>query len=128
MIDDKCIIFCNTKKQAEYLCEHNVHSTNKNSKNNLSMFINGEINKLSCVDQLDEGVNIPNLKSGIILHSYSSSSPKSKQRIGRFVRLNPKNTSTIHILMYKNTIDEMWVKWALSSLDQSKIFYFNPYV
>jgi hypothetical protein len=37
--------------------------------------------------------------------------------------LNPDEKSVIHILMYKDTVDEQWVQEALKDLDQNKIFY-----
>jgi superfamily II DNA or RNA helicase len=79
--------------------------------------------RLSCVEQLSEGVNIPNLKNAIILHSYSGGSPKFVQRFGRLLRLSPDQTSTIHILCYKNTVDEKWMQDNLKSFDQNKITY-----
>jgi superfamily II DNA or RNA helicase len=123
-IDSKCIIFANTVKQAERLCSHSYHSKNKMSKDNLEMFSDGRINSLSCVLQLSEGINIPNLKQGIILHAYGNER-KSAQRIGRLLRLNPNDTSVCHILCYKDTIDETWVSNALQEFDQSKIRYYN---
>ena len=42
---------------------------------------------------------------------------------GRLLRLNPNDKSTIHILCYRNTIDEDWVKSALADYDQTKINY-----
>lgn len=120
-IDEKTLIFCNTQTQADKLCSHSYHSGNVFSENNLILFKEGLINKLSCVLQLNEGINIPNLKSGIILHAYSGSSPKMKQRFGRLLRLNSEDTSTTHIICYKNTIDEKWVNDSLSDLDQNKI-------
>ena len=119
-IKTKCLIFANTQEQADRLCEYSYHSTNPDSKENLSKFKKGEITKLSCVLQLSEGVNIPDLKQGIILHAYGNER-KSAQRIGRMLRLNPNDTATIHILCYMDTIDEKWVKDALEDYDQSKI-------
>jgi len=124
VIDEKCIIFCNTQDQADRLCKHSYHSGNSDSEDNLLKFKDGDITKLSCVLQLNEGVNIPNLKIGIILHAYGNER-KSSQRIGRLLRLNPTETSTIHILCYKNTVDERWVAEALRDLDQSKIKYID---
>jgi superfamily II DNA or RNA helicase len=121
-INEKCIIFANTHDQADLLCDHSYHSNNPQSENNLADFKAGKINKLSCVLQLSEGVNIPQLKHGIILHAYGNER-KSAQRIGRLLRLNPTETSTIHILCYKDTVDEHWVKQALESCDPSKIIY-----
>jgi len=123
-IDQKCIVFCNTQKQAENICNYSVHSNNPDSDKNLEMFKNGDIQKLSCVLQLNEGVNIPNLESGIIMHSYGNER-KSSQRIGRLLRLNPNETAMVHILCYKDTVDEQWVSEALKDLDSNKIKYFD---
>lgn len=117
---DKVILFADTKEQADNLCLNSYHSTNPGSEKNLEDFKDGRIMKLSCVLQLSEGVNIPNLKVGIIMHSYGNET-KSTQRIGRLVRLNPKDTSLIHILCYENTVDEQWVKQALEGYDKTKI-------
>lgn len=121
-ITDKCILFCNTQEQADRLCEHSYHSNNEFSEGNLDLFGNDHITKLSCVLQLSEGVNIPNLKAGIIMHAYGNER-KASQRIGRMLRLNPKETSTIHVLCYRDTVDESWVKAALKDFDESKIVY-----
>lgn len=123
-INDKCLLFANTKEQADKLCKHSYHSSNPNSEDNLEQFKTGKINKLSAVLQLSEGVNIPNLKSCIILHSYSSNT-KTAQRLGRALRLNPNDQSEVHILVYKNTIDEEWTKQALKEFDESKISWIN---
>jgi superfamily II DNA or RNA helicase len=123
-IDDKCIVFCNTQDQADKLCNFSYHSGNPESEDNLQQFKDGKISELSCVLQLNEGVNIPNLKAGIILHAYGNER-KSSQRIGRLLRLNPNEESIIHILCYADTVDDRWVIEALRDLDQSKIKYFN---
>jgi superfamily II DNA or RNA helicase len=123
-IDDKCIVFCNTQEQADRMCTYSYHSNNPESEDNLQKFKDDNISELSCVLQLSEGVNIPNLKVGIILHSYGNER-KSSQRIGRLLRLNPNETSVIHILCYKNTADERWVSEALKDFDESKIKYFD---
>lgn len=121
-IKEKCIVFANTKEQAEEICRHSYHSTNSESKENLEKFRKGEIKKLSSVLQLSEGVNIPDLEQGIILHSYANEH-KSSQRIGRLMRLNPDQKCIIHILCYKDTVDEDWVKSALETFDREKITY-----
>jgi len=119
-IKSKCIIFANTQEQADLLCTHSYHSTNPDSNENLDMFKSGDITKLSCVLQLSEGINIPNLKQCIILHAYGNER-KASQRIGRCLRLSVDETATIHILCYMDTIDEKWVTEALSGFDQDKI-------
>lgn len=124
-IHNKCLVFANTQEQADRLCVHSYHSNNSLSENNLEAFKNGIIQQLSCVQQLNEGVNIPNLKSGIIMHAYSNER-KSNQRIGRLLRLSPDQTATIHMLMYAGTIDEHWVMQALGDLDPGKIMFAEP--
>lgn len=123
-ISDKCIVFANTQEQADKICSHSYHSKNPKSDENLELFSDGRIDKLSCVAQLSEGVTIPNLKQGIILHAYGNNR-KSAQRIGRLLRLNPTETAVCHILCYKNTQDEKWVKEALKDFDPEKIKYYN---
>jgi superfamily II DNA or RNA helicase len=121
-IQTKCIIFANTQVQADRLCEHSYHSNNPKSQENLDMFKAGEINKLSTVMQLNEGVNIPNLKQGIIMHAYGNER-KAAQRIGRLLRLNPDDKAIVHILCYMDTVDEKWVKEALEGFDQTKVIW-----
>lgn len=123
-IDDKCIVFANTQDQADSLCDYSYHSNNKDSETNLQMFKTGAVDKLSCVMQLNEGVTIPNLKAGIIMHAYGNER-KSNQRLGRLLRLNPNDVAYAHILCYKDTVDRMWVNNATSDLDQEKIFNHN---
>ena len=124
-VSTKCIVFANTQKQADVICKHSYHSKNSKSEENLELFSDGRIDKLSCVLQLSEGVTIPNLKAGIIMHAYGNEK-KTSQRIGRLLRLNPTETATCHILMYKGTQDEKWVNLAISGFDQSKITVYNP--
>lgn len=124
-IDDKCIIFANTQDQADRVCKYSYHSGNDKSTDNLEYFSDGRINKLSCVLQLSEGVTIPKLKQGIIMHAYGNEK-KTAQRIGRLLRLNPTETAVCHILCYTGTQDEKWVESALRSFDSSKIKRYNP--
>lgn len=121
---EKCIIFANEQEQADNLCTHSYHSNNPDSEANMEKFENGIITKLSCVLQLSEGANIVGLKECIILHAYGNNT-KSAQRIGRMLRLNPDDMAHIHILCFKDTVDERWVKDALTKFDQSKIMWCN---
>tara|TARA_R110000796_G_scaffold195104_3_gene311595 strand:+ start:126 stop:1223 length:1098 start_codon:yes stop_codon:yes gene_type:complete len=123
-ISSKCIVFANTHEQADKLCKHSYHSSNKNSEDNLKLFSEGTIKTLSCVLQLSEGVTIPDLKQGIIMHSYGNER-KSAQRIGRLLRLNPDDTAICHILCYKGTKDEEWLNQALKNFNSHKIEYYN---
>lgn len=119
---NKCLCFASTQEQSARICPITYHSNNKFSESNLESFKTGKLLKLCAVEQLSEGINIPNLKYGIILHSYGNER-KASQKIFRFLRLNPDECSTIHILCYKDTIDEQWVKSALEHFNQTKIMY-----
>jgi superfamily II DNA or RNA helicase len=123
-IPSKCIVFANTQDQADKLCGYSYHSGNKSSEDNLLLFKEGKIKQLSCVLQLNEGINIPDLKQGIIMHAYGNER-KAAQRIGRLLRLNPDEKAIVHILCYMDTVDEKWVKEALEGFDQSKIMWKN---
>jgi superfamily II DNA or RNA helicase len=123
----KTIAFASTIKQADEICRHSVHSKNKKSHENLEDFKIGMITKLSAVEQLSEGVTIPGLEVGIILHSYGNNR-KASQKIGRLLRLNPEDKATIHILCYENSIDKKWVEDALSHFDQSKITWVDAWL
>ena len=120
---NKTIMFAGTKQQADALGSHTYYSGNPKSKENLAKFKTGEVTKLVAINQLSEGVNIPNLKEGIIIHSYSGNSPKTRQMFGRLLRLFPNEKCTLVILCYRNTVDEGWVAENLSVLDPSKIIY-----
>lgn len=121
---EKCILFANEQRQADKLCKYSYHSNNKDSELNMEKFEAGEIDKLSCVLQLSVGANIKGLKECIIMHAYGNNR-KAAQRIGRMLRLNPDETANIHILCYKDTIDEKWVDEALAEFDQNKVSYYD---
>ena len=122
--NNKCLLFANTQKQADKLCQHSYHSKNPDSKENLELFSDGRIQKMSAVEQLSEGVTIPNLAELIIMHAYGNNK-KSAQKIGRALRLSKEKTATVHILCFKNTVDEEWCKKALANFDKNKIKTIN---
>jgi superfamily II DNA or RNA helicase len=124
-VEGKCLIFCNTQEQADRICSYSFHSQNPESDQNLQMFKDGTIKRLSCVLQLNEGINIPDLRNIIIMHSYGNER-KTAQRLGRALRLSPDQVATVHILMYSGTMDTKWVKTAIEDFDEDKIEYYDP--
>ena len=121
---NKCIVFANTIEQARRVCSVTYDSQNPDSEDNLKLFSQGIIKQLGCVLQLSEGITIPNLKEGIIMHAYGNER-KSAQRLGRLLRLNPTETAIAHVLCYAGTVDERWVQSALADFDPEKITYQN---
>lgn len=123
-INDKCLIFASSISQAERLCNNVYHSENPDDVNEtiLRNFKEGKIMTLASVNMLKEGVNIPDLKASIIMHTFSSEYVTA-QRIGRLLRLPVNEVANVHILMYENTVDEQWVTNALENFNQDKIIY-----
>lgn len=122
--DEKVLVFTSNQEQCSRLFRNYHTSLNNKARNEevLSKFKSGEYRIIAAIDQLSEGINIPNLRNIIISHSYASEQ-KPMQKIGRALRLNPKETASVHILYYKDTIDEEWVKQGIQSIDPSKIIY-----
>ena len=118
---NKILLFTNTQAQVDKMCTHSCHSKNPDSDANLEKFKSGEITKLSAVQQLSEGVNIPDLKEAIIMHSFSGNSPKSSQKLGRLLRLSTNQVATLHILCYEDSADATWVSTVLENFDKNKI-------
>ena len=119
---EKCLVFANTANQANEICSYRYHSKWHNSKQDLEDFKKGNIKTLSAVLQLNEGINIPNLKNIIIMHSYGNER-KFAQRLGRAMRLNPDQESNIYVLCYENTVDDDWLRSALIDFNPEKIKY-----
>ena len=74
------------------------------------------------MQQLSEGVSLPDLRVGIIWHAFGNER-KAAQRIDRLLRLNPEETATVHLLAYQDAVDEHWVAQALAAFDLAKIRY-----
>ena len=122
-IEGKSLIFANTQLQADRICEHSYHGANKNSVENLELLRSGKINQMSCVLQLNEGITIPGLKEAIIMHAYGNER-KTAQRLSRTLNLNPDEISRVHILCYRDTVDEKWVQSALKDFNPDRITYY----
>ncbi|WP_210521556.1 DEAD/DEAH box helicase [Hymenobacter terricola] len=119
---EKVLLFTCTQQQAAQQSPHTYHAGNKDSQQNLALFNTGQIPSLACVQQLSEGISLPDLRVGIIWHAFGNER-KAAQRIGRLLRLNPEETATVHLLAYADTIDEHWVAQALAAFDPAKISY-----
>ncbi len=116
---EKVLLFTCNQQQAEEQAAHTYHSKNKDSQANLALFNTGQIQRLACVAQLSEGINIPDLQVGIIWHAFGNER-KAAQRIRWLLRLNPDQTATVHLLVYQSTVDEHWVEQALAAFGPAK--------
>ena len=115
---DRCLIFTARTEVADYLGQKSYHS--KTKEDTLSDFIEGNINKLSAVNQISMGITIPDLKLGIF-HQLNSSEESQIQKSLRMLNLDGSRIGEIYIFCYANTQDEAWVVKALQPFDNSKI-------
>ena len=116
----RTLIFCGSIEQAEELCEHTYHS--RTNDYDFNLFNEKEINRLSCVRALNEGMNINDLDVGFIVQ-LNSKKLDLVQRMGRIVRHREGHIGQIYVLCVLDTQDEVWVKKAISGLDESRIKY-----
>ena len=124
-IKHQLIIFANFKEQADEVCRYSYHSDNPDSKENLELFCNGIISKMSAVMQISAGVTVYGAQACIVMHAYANNNQLA-QRIARCLGLEAHETADLHVLGYKDTIDVIWIMNALKDFDQSKIQYINP--
>lgn len=116
--EEKTLIFCGSIKQAEILCPYTYHS--KSSDKDLIAFKQGTINKLSCVNALNEGHNIPNIDNAIITQ-VTSKERHLVQRVGRIIRYRVGHIGKIYIIVLKDTVDEQWLQKALENIENLNI-------
>jgi len=101
----RIIVFSQSISQIEELLQEVFHSKVNDKYYNL--FIEEKINRLGVVNSLNEGDNIKNLDIGILVQI--NSNPKNLfQRIGRILRYRKNHTAIIHLIILKNTVDEIW--------------------
>jgi superfamily II DNA or RNA helicase len=112
--NERTLIFAGTIDMAERLEPNTFHS--KSSDNYLDLFMRKEINRLSCVKALNEGMNIPDIDNAIIVQ-VNSKERHLIQKIGRAVRFRENHTANIYIIYAKNTVDEKWVDQATKNLN-----------
>lgn len=102
--------------------EYTSYAKNKGSHANLAKFNTDDTQRLTRLSQFSEGVNIPQLRTGIFRHVFGNEC-KADQRIERFLRLDPEGTATVHLLMYRDTVDKYWATQVLVIFDPEKISY-----
>jgi superfamily II DNA or RNA helicase len=118
---DRCLIFTARTETADDFAT-SYHS--KSKENYLEQFKDGTINKLAVCEMTNMGITIPNLKVGIF-HQMKSSEESAIQKVMRMCNVEENEIAEIYITYFINTIDEEWVKKALSGLNPEKIIYVN---
>ncbi len=122
------LIFCGSIAQATKLCPYSYHSGNKNipatGDTYLKQFKNLEINKLSCVQSLNEGMDLPMMDKAIVTQ-VKRDELHLIQQIGRIIRFREDHQAEIWLIQALYTSDEEWVNNALLSFDSSIITYYS---
>lgn len=85
-----------------------------------SLFFEGTINRLSCVDALNEGVNLPMIDCGLMV-KLDSQELNFIQKLGRFLRIREGHIGKIIILAVEDTVDIEWVNKAMAKIDNTKV-------
>lgn len=113
--DLKTIIFCGSIAQAESVCEHAFHY--KSGSASFDAFMNDEILRMSCVDAVNEGHNIPGLVIAFMVQ-LNSTELDFIQRMGRTLR---GKKGFIIILCVEDTVDKQWVQSALKAVSTARV-------
>jgi len=116
--EERTLILTGSIKMAEALEKNTFHS--KSNDIAFDKFMEGEINKLSAVDSLSEGVNIPNLDNALIVQ-VKTKERHLIQKIGRIIRWREGHTAKIYIMYVKGTVDEEWMNKATENIDKSSV-------
>lgn len=117
-LNRRTLIFCGSISHADRLCVHSFHS--KSGSNGFDEFVEERVNRLACVEALNEGQNIPNVDIAFI-EQLNSNGLDLIQRIGRILRFRVGHVGRIVILCVKGTVDAKWTIDALAGLDKNKI-------
>lgn len=113
----RVLTFCSSIEQTKLLGENDISSKNKKSKEILAKFNAGEINHITSVNILAEGVNLVDCQVGIFA-GLNSSELLQCQKQGRLLR--HKNPYII-VPYYKNTRDEEIVTKMFEGYDVNKV-------
>lgn len=118
---ERTLTFCNSIEQCEELGKYPIHSGKKELIENLIKFNNGEIDHITGVNCLDEGINAVNLRVGIYAN-INSSDIKIFQRLGRILR---HKKPVIIIPYYADTREEEIVERMKDNFNPEKIHIIN---
>lgn len=111
--DTRTLVFSKSINSAQAICPYCFHS--KTTDLHLKQFMDGTIDTLSCVNALNEGINIPEIDMAII-SQLNSNDLVLTQQLGRVIRFRKHFIGNVYILVAKNTVDENWFQSATKNL------------
>lgn len=117
------IVFTGSKEQAELIGRNYVHS-GKKKKENLKIknkFNRGRLTSLVVVNMFREGMNLRNIHKGLIIQ-LGSVKLSFIQMLGRVFR---SNIPEMHIMVFKDTQDEKYLKRVMEGFNQGYVKTIN---
>lgn len=115
--DERTLIFCGGIPQAERICKETFHS--QTTDKYFEDFKAKRISRLSCVSSLNEGHNIDNIET-IIMVCPESGDRTAIQQIGRGVRFALDHRCKIIVIIISDTVSEKWFEKAFINFDKTK--------
>lgn len=113
----RVIVFCNNIEQSKMLGMNSINSKDGMAQEILDKFNNREINKVTVVAILNEGVNVSDCKIGVFAN-LNASETITVQRSGRILR---HKQPVIIIPYYINTRDEVLAMRMIQNYDPNMI-------
>jgi superfamily II DNA or RNA helicase len=115
---NKVLVFTGLTKVADSITSNSHHS--KSTGDSLEKFLNGEVNHLAVVNQLNMGFTDKKLKR-IIVNQLQSKEENAIQRMMRAMNFEEGKEAVIDIILVKDTVDEDWFNKASSWIPKNKI-------
>ena len=108
------------QKYQQDVLDYQLAIGNYQGNNSFEMFNNLSINRLACVDALNEGHNITGFDVAFLIQ-LTGDSKDLIQRFGRLLRYRANFIGKTIILCSEGTVDVDWVKKALKGVNMSRI-------
>jgi superfamily II DNA or RNA helicase len=116
--NERILVFGKLINQIETITHQVYHS--KTDDKYLKQFNEGKIDLLASVDSLNEGKNIPEIETAIVI-GLDSNYKNIIQRLGRICRFKEDKLAKLYIIYSIDTQEKVWVDQALSSIAPHKI-------
>ena len=116
--DERVLIFCGSISQANEVSPYAFHSKTKDTW--YHAFKEGKINELACVNALNEGENLNDVTT-ILVVVPDSDDKRFIQQIGRSIRFKIGHIARVIVLIVVDTASEEWFEEASKDFDKSKM-------
>lgn len=118
------VCFCTNIEQAEtFNSENCIHSQKQNSLQTIDDFNNNKINSLYAIGMIQEGQNLNNIQTGIIVQ-LDNAERAFIQKFGRTLR---SDSPEQYIFYYKNTRDEEFLNNCLENVNMDYVVTIDNY-